>query len=181
MLHDLRSLVVLERHQFEREPIALAVFMQELLQRAPLADVDRVVLAVPAGLPNIDANPGHLERILINLLVNASKYSPAETPIILAAIRQDDQVRITLTDHGMGIAPEDLPFIFDRFYRAKGERKVDGVGLGLYICRMLVELNGGTIRVESAPDAGSVFTLTLPVSLSQDLPDEAHPRMAASV
>ena len=73
-------------------------------------------------------------------------------------------MEIAIQDNGHGIAPEDLPYLFERFYRAKGTRHTEGIGLGLYITRMLVEAHGGHIRVESEVGKGSTFSFTLPLS-----------------
>jgi len=109
------------------------------------------------------ADPDLLERILLNLLTNAMKYSPAESPVRLEARRQDGAIEISVIDRGQGIAPEDQPRLFERFCRPKGARRADSVGLGLYITRKLVEVQGGCIGVESTPGEGSTFSFTLPL------------------
>jgi signal transduction histidine kinase len=127
-------------------------------------DVERLTVEIPADLPPVLADPDLLERILLNLLSNAMKYSPADSPVRLEASRRDGEVLVSVTDRGQGIAPEDQPRIFERFSRPQGARRPDSVGLGLYITRMLVEAHGGRIRVESAPGNGSTFSFTLPLA-----------------
>ncbi|OPZ87987.1 MAG: Sensor histidine kinase YycG [bacterium ADurb.Bin429] len=80
------------------------------------------------------------------------------------ARREDGEIAVAVRDRGRGIAPDDLPHLFQRFYRARGERRAEGIGLGLYITRLLVEAHGGRIGVESVPGEGSTFTFTLPVA-----------------
>ena len=100
----------------------------------------------------------------MNMLSNALKYSDPGTPVCLQAREKDGQVVVTISDQGKGIAPEDLPHLFERFYRAKGTRKTEGIGLGLYITRVLVEAHGGRLWVESEVGKGSTFFFTLPVA-----------------
>ena len=166
MIQDLVDSTRLEAGQLrlERHPTELRPFVLDLLQRsAVVLEVSRVAAEIPADLPPLDADPNRLERILVNLLSNALKYSPGGTEVRVGAEREAQQVRIWVQDRGMGILPEDLPHIFERFYRAKGARKTEGLGLGLYITRMLVEAHGGRIWVESETGKGSTFSFTLPV------------------
>ncbi len=166
MIQDLVDSTRLEAGQLrlERHPTELRPFVLDLLQRsAVVLEVSRVATEIPADLPPLDADPNRLERILVNLLSNALKYSPGGTEVRVGAEREAQQVRIWVQDRGMGILPEDLPHIFERFYRAKGVRKTEGLGLGLYITRMLVEAHGGRIWVESETGKGSTFSFTLPV------------------
>ena len=102
-----------------------------------------------------------LEQILSNLLSNAMKYG-AGAPIEIAVERLDDFARLTVRDHGIGIAPENLDRIFARFERAASARHYGGLGLGLYITRELVEAHGGRIVVRSQPGDGATFTVLLP-------------------
>jgi signal transduction histidine kinase len=101
---------------------------------------------------------------MLNLLTNAEKYSPPESPVEVRAIREGEQVAISVADRGQGIAHEDLPHIFERFYRPTAGRKAEGVGLGLYITKGLVEAHGGRIAVVSEPGEGATFTFTLPIA-----------------
>lgn len=122
----------------------------------------RLKLEVPADLPPVWADPERLERVLLNLLHNAYKFSPADGTVTVRARQGQGEVEIAVIDAGRGIDPADQPHIFDRFYRPAGQRRSDSVGLGLYITRMLVEAHGGSIRVESTPGKGASFIFTLP-------------------
>jgi two-component system phosphate regulon sensor histidine kinase PhoR len=110
------------------------------------------------------ADPSRLERILTNLISNALKYSPPEAEVVVRAERVDSCLQVSVVDRGIGIAPEDLPHLFERFYRTRGSRKAEGLGLGLYITRMLVEAHGGRIWAESELGKGSTFSFTLPLA-----------------
>ncbi|MFP2913090.1 ATP-binding protein, partial [Pyxidicoccus sp. 3LFB2] len=106
-----------------------------------------------------------LDQVLVNLLTNAAKYG-AGHPVVVEATPEDEQmVRLSVRDEGIGIAAEDLPRLFGRFERAVSERHYGGLGLGLYISRQIVDAMGGRIEVESRPGAGSVFTVRLPRGL----------------
>jgi two-component system phosphate regulon sensor histidine kinase PhoR len=112
----------------------------------------------------VEADPNRLERILGNLLSNALKYSDPGTEVLVSARNTDGEVTISVVDQGRGIAPEDLPRIFGRFYRSITARKAEGLGLGLHITRLLVEAHGGRIWAESELGKGSSFSFTLPMA-----------------
>jgi len=165
MIQDLVDSARMESRQLllERQPTDLKAYVTDLLERAkPLLDTRRVRVAMPSDLPPVLADPNRLERILVNLLSNALKYSPVETEVLVTAERVDGEIEIDVTDHGVGIPERDLPRIFDRFYRASGGYGAEGLGLGLYITRMLVEAHHGRIWVESRVGKGSSFHFTLP-------------------
>jgi signal transduction histidine kinase len=110
-----------------------------------------------------------LRRVVENLLGNAMKYSPVDSDILvtLAAdlVPHAKFAVLAVQDHGMGIADDDLPYIFELFYRGKnGVHTVDGMGIGLAGSRHIVEQHGGTITAESQEEAGSVFTVRLPLA-----------------
>jgi PAS domain S-box-containing protein len=150
--------------QLQVQSIDLAAYLSDFLARAEsILPVARVQLDLPQRLPAVLADYDRLERIITNLLSNALKYSPPEHPVLLRARREGAMVIVSVQDFGQGIAVEALPHLFDRFFRAEHER-VEGVGLGLYITKMLVEAHGGEIRVASTPGEGSTFTFTLPVA-----------------
>ncbi|MHB9134664.1 MAG: PAS domain S-box protein [Armatimonadota bacterium] len=167
MIQDLVDVTRWERGQLElkREAVDVAGYLNDLLQRVNMVlETTRIAVAVPADLPEVAADYGRLERILVNLLSNALKYSDPGTPVQLRAWPQDGEVVIAVSDQGRGISPDDMPHLFERFYRAGEERRTEGIGLGLYISKLLVEAHGGRIWVESEVGKGSTFAFTLPVA-----------------
>lgn len=166
MIQDLVEMARLEGHQFtlNLEEVHLQTYVSDLLLRLQqLLPIDRVVLDIPPDLPPVHADYSRLERILLNLLTNAFKYSAEATPVIINASRQGDEIVMAVRDQGRGIAPEELPLLFQRYYRADGARQTEGIGLGLYITKLLVEAHGGRIWVDSEVGRGSTFSFTLPV------------------
>jgi signal transduction histidine kinase len=148
----------------KREPLDMGAFLQDLLQRSSASlNVNRIKLHVEPHLPAVQADPDRVERIVLNLLTNALKYSAPESPVDVRVDDTNEAVRVAVQDYGQGIPPEDLPHIFERFYRTRAAKRKDSVGLGLYISRMLVEAHGGKIGVESEVGQGSTFFFTLPL------------------
>jgi signal transduction histidine kinase len=141
-----------------RDVVARAVHAIE-----PLAEQRDQVLEIrePAAPVVAEVDGDRLGRVLRNLLANAQKYGREQGSIVVELEEKPDQVRISVTDDGPGIPVEEQTRIFERFYRVGGSPAV-GTGLGLAIARGIVELHGGTLRVQSAPGAGSTFTVTLP-------------------
>ena len=124
-----------------------------------------VLLKVHAAEPlALTVDPDRLEQVLSNLTANALRHTPAGGTVTLAARAAEDGVELSVADTGEGIDPADLPYVFDRFWRGDRARGRAGghSGLGLAIARQLVRAHGGTIRADSAPGAGSTFTITLP-------------------
>ncbi len=166
MIQDLVEAIRFESNQLrlERQSVDLGILVSRLLETAAnVMAVGRVRVKIPEGV-RVKADPYHLERILTNLLSNALKYSEAGTEVVVDARRKDGYLRVSVADHGIGIDPQDLPHLFERFYRTRGARKSEGLGLGLYITRMLVEAHGGKIWAESQPGKGSTFSFTLPLA-----------------
>lgn len=128
-------------------------------------DVDRIRVAIPDDLPVLHTDRQHLGRVLSNLLDNALKYSPDDAPVELRARTEGDDVTFWVTDHGVGIEPEFLVRIFERFYQVDSSptRRFRGAGLGLSMVRELVQHLGGSVHVESVLGEGSTFTVRLPV------------------
>ena len=136
MIQDLVDAARAEGGQLElkRQPVDLHTYLDDLLKRsAAIIAIDRIQLEVPDDLPAVYADESRLERVVTNLLSNALKYSDPGTPVLVRARRTDAEVEIAITDQGRGIAPEELPRLFQRFYRARETRGVEGIGLGLYI------------------------------------------------
>jgi signal transduction histidine kinase len=144
------------------KPISLRPFVDDMLVAADgVLESARVENAVPPVLPAVLADPDRLDRILTNLVGNALKYSPRR--VVVQAAADGPAVRVSVADEGAGIAAEDLPRIFDRYYRGQ-RHEGEGLGLGLFIVRKLVEAHGGRIWAESRPGEGSTFTFTLPAA-----------------
>ena len=165
LVADLQELVKLEAGGFElqRSPLDLGDVVQQAVARAPAQAEKHTIRVVPPEEPVIgNWDRDRLGQILDNLLSNAVKYSPDGGEIVIAAETIGTAVRLSVTDHGPGIPEETLPHLFERFYRADHVGSAPGLGLGLYITRMLVEAHGGKIWVESTVGEGSTFFVTLP-------------------
>jgi signal transduction histidine kinase len=165
MIQDLVEATLLEAGQLrlDRVPVNLAALLPELLERlSGGVEVERVRVVVAPGLPHVHADPHRLERIVTNLLSNALKYSPPAADVLLDVAPADGGVALTVSDRGVGIAPEDLRHVFERFFRARGARRPEGLGLGLYITRLLVEAHGGHVEATSQLGQGSTFRVVLP-------------------
>jgi signal transduction histidine kinase len=136
--------------------------LQMQAENGVMVEVD----APPNGLPGVSVDPMKLRRVLLSLLENAIKYSPEGGPVVLRVTAGENGcLRLQVHDEGLGIPRSEQERIFDKFYRTDPQlaRGVGGTGLGLYICRELVQRMGGRIEVESEPGKGSTFTVELPV------------------
>jgi PAS domain S-box-containing protein len=124
----------------------------------------KLVNRLDAGLPELCVDARAIKQVLINLLGNAMKFTPNGGSIIVSGGRTDDGgMTLTVADTGIGIAPENLPRVFEPFWQADaGVRRIEGSGLGLSICRKLIELHGGTITVQSTPQQGTQVALHFP-------------------
>jgi two-component system sensor histidine kinase KdpD len=154
--------------QVNRESVDLAEIVGSALRRAAkLLARHHVDVALAPGLPMVRLDAVLAEQVLVNLLDNAAKYSPADSRIEVAARRASDDIEITVEDEGPGIPPDALERIFDRFYRVEAaDRQRAGTGLGLAICRGFVEVMGGTIHAENRTDrTGARLVIRLPPSL----------------
>jgi len=168
MIEDLLDAARTDSHQLllQARPVDVGAYLSELLDRsAPVLEVDRVRLLVDgAGGLVARADPNRLDRIVLNLLTNALKYSPTESPVELGVTAAGGWVTISVADHGPGIPPADLPHVFDRFYRGEQTAARGGLGIGLYSVRLLVKAHGGTVRVEPGREGGTTFHVALPAS-----------------
>ncbi|MFZ0534524.1 MAG: ATP-binding protein [Anaerolineales bacterium] len=140
---------------------AIAVTQQE-------ADAKGIHLnaIIPHDLPLVYGDPERLGQVLRNLLENALAYTPASGNVSVVAHREDGVVEVSVRDTGIGIAPEHLPFVFERFYRADKSRTrtTGGAGLGLAIVKQIIEAQGGHVFIESALESGTKISFTLPIS-----------------
>ena len=122
-----------------------------------------VVLLVPEDLPLVAIDEVLIERVLVNLLENALRYTPPGTPIELVASARPEEVMVEVLDRGPGILPGEEGVLFDKFFRGEAARSRHGVGLGLAVARAIVEAHGGRIWAENRTDGGAVFRFTLPI------------------
>lgn len=171
LVEDLLTLAQVETRAATpaREPIPLGAFLEEEIARhRTLADAHQVSLALkgPAARLSVTADRRQLSQAVGNLLDNAIKYNHPGGRVVVRASEQGDRLRLDVEDTGVGIPPDDLPRIFERFYRVdKGRsRETGGTGLGLSIVKHVAEAHGGAVTVESRLGRGSCFTLTLPLA-----------------
>ncbi|MBI3977741.1 MAG: PAS domain S-box protein [Chloroflexi bacterium] len=167
MIADLLDVSRIEvgRLPLERQPVDLPALVRAVVERT--ADVTRghpVRVGVEGAIPPVAADPSRLEQVLGNLLSNAARYGYPDSEIRVEVARQNAGVRVSVANQGRGIPAEELPNLFTRFYRAgrAQEERTAGLGLGLYICKGLVEAHGGRIWVESVPEQTTTFHFTLP-------------------
>jgi PAS domain S-box-containing protein len=166
MIDDLLVASRLETAQLKLQPqrFDLAAMVRQIAAWfQPHAEGRKLITDLPEGSLWVWADPDRVRQVLVNLLSNAVKYSPAQSAIRIQAHRLDQPLRVLVhvIDQGEGIAAHHLPRLFERFYLTETSRK--GVGLGLYICRELVEAMGGEIWAISEMGEGSTFSFTLPV------------------
>jgi signal transduction histidine kinase len=145
------------------EPGDLSAIAREVAAR-DRAGAERIEIVADGAAPgSFDAE--RIRQLVDNLIENALKYSPAESPVEVKLWVEGGSARLAVTDRGIGIPPEDMPHVFERFRRGSNvdHRRFSGIGLGLYICRGIVEQHGGRIWVESAPGRGTTFQVALPI------------------
>jgi signal transduction histidine kinase len=155
--------------QYHFVPASLAEIAERAVTAARSqaeAKAVRIDVESEPDLPKVLADQEAVNGAIENLLSNAIKYAPPRSVVKVTSYAVDDHVCLDVSDQGGGIAKDDLPHIFDRFYRKRrgNQDNVRGTGLGLALVKATVEAHGGTIEVTSAPGAGSRFCLRLPIS-----------------
>lgn len=150
--------------------IKLQSILDRLAPVLPELEIRKVALEISLepGLPEVMADPDRLLQVFLNLLSNALAHSSGDSKITVRGFKKDGFIQVSISDEGGGIDPAQLPYIFERFYRAdtSRSRREGGMGLGLAIARSWVEAHGGQIWVESTLGQGSVFSFTIPVASS---------------
>jgi signal transduction histidine kinase len=171
LVEDLRTLSLAEAGQLKSDlqPVDLAKLsarVADLFKAVAAARGIEIKLSIPSKIELVSADADRTAQVLRNLIDNALKYSPDGSSIEVKVISERGNVTVSVADHGHGIPAENLPLVFERFYRVdrSRSRSTGGSGLGLAIAKQLVEAQGGNIRAESQPGAGSTFSFTLPVS-----------------
>ncbi len=123
-----------------------------------------ITVQIPVELPFISVDFGLIVQAFVNVLDNALKYSPGDSPIDIKAWQIANVVNIEIADRGIGIPPADISHVFDKFYRLQRPINVPGTGLGLYICKGIIEAHGGNIAARNRPGGGTIISITLPIS-----------------
>jgi len=155
---------------WEPEPVSLLPVVQQVVEQLRSRDGARTFrLPTKPGLPLVFADRDQVMEVLANLLDNADKYSPPEHEVVIDVSADQTEVTLSVRDFGPGLPPTDLKRVFEKFHRidSSDAQTVYGYGLGLYICRALVETQGGRIWAENHSDGGAVFSFTLPVLMEQ--------------
>jgi signal transduction histidine kinase len=167
-------------------PVSVRIPIDKAVESALVYATRKAVtidVTVPEPAPRVLGDQGTLTEAVVNILGNAVKFSRDGGRIEVTAELRDDDVRIAVTDHGVGITAEELPHLFEAFYTQPGVGGERGSGLGLAVSRRIVEAHGGGITVQSTPGQGSTFVITLP-ALGHDVPGgerrEAEPLAASA-
>jgi two-component system, OmpR family, sensor histidine kinase CiaH len=169
------SLIKLSKNKEQKDNLKIAkISLSKLVNSAiekikPQADQKAVVIKKHLNNQFFFGDQEKLESVMTIVLDNAVKYSPQNKQIIVTTSKSKKNISISITDHGQGISKKDLPFVFDRFFRADMSRtktKISGFGLGLSIAKMIIEKHHGQIKVKSHLGKGSVFTIILPQNFS---------------
>jgi signal transduction histidine kinase len=168
MIRDLldSSRIETRRLALERRVVDLTALVPAVVERAAEMTRNHVVtVTIRSKLLSINADPGRIEQVLTNLLANAAKYGNSRSEIHVTLGVENDVVKVGVTNRGPGIRPEELSTIFNRFIRTRSaqQRTREGLGLGLYIAKGIVEAHGGRIWAESTPGETTTFWFTLPI------------------
>ncbi len=157
------------------KPVAFHQLVHRVLQELePLVENHQspIILQVPSNLPPVYADPDQLRRVLDNLMTNALKHNSPGVVVTVTVEAQDAQLHCTVQDNGQGIPLEEQAQLFQPYHRATAQANTPGLGLGLYLCRQIIQAHGGDIQLSSHPGEGSAFQFTLPL-LSSDIAE--HP------
>lgn len=156
------------RIKLDLKPVDVNAAILEAIERARVSSTKcRIESSLDPQVPRVPADADRLFQVLSNLLSNAVKYSPSGGEVLVSTVLEPSLVHVKVSDTGLGIDAEDLPRLFQRFVRVGGsENKIAGTGLGLVMCRQIVELHGGAIWAESKPNEGSAFHFTLPLTVA---------------
>jgi two-component system phosphate regulon sensor histidine kinase PhoR len=154
------------RLRLDPRVIDLGELVHEVVEQyVPRARRKRIMLTHEReGRTAISADAPQLERVITNLLGNAIKYTPADGTVIVTTAVRDGAATVSVRDTGPGVPAELLPHLFEKYRRARESRRVEGTGLGLFIAKTIAEAHGGRIAVETAPGAGSTFSVALPLA-----------------
>jgi two-component system, OmpR family, sensor histidine kinase MprB len=161
LIEDLVDLARVDEQTLEPEDVRLDAVLERALERARRR-APSLVFDAYAGPALVRGQPTLLERAVLNVLDNAAKWSPPGAHVEVVLQQEGTNWRVSVRDHGPGISADDLPHVFDRFYRAANARALPGSGLGLAIVNQVIRSHNGFVGVWTPPDGGTVVTLTIP-------------------
>ena len=153
--------------QLRFQPLRLDAVLRDVVTRIRVRHKNLDVSMDLNAVPSFHGDGVRLAQVFENLFTNAIKYAPS-APIVVLLTQVGNNVVISFTDQGPGITKDALPFIFDRFYRVRSEKSITGTGLGLYICKQIIEAHRGKIWAESAPGQGTTFFIELPINSTNE-------------
>ena len=159
--------------QLRFQLLRLDAVIRDVVARLRVRHKDLDVAMELNNTPSMYGDGVRLAQVIENLFTNAIKYAPG-APIAVSLQQAGDNLLISFTDHGPGIEQEALPLIFDRFYRARNEKTITGTGLGLYICKQIIEAHRGKIWAESTPNQGTTFFIELPINSMKTAPQQSR-------
>jgi len=172
LISDLRDLSFAESGQLKLDlsPTDMAELVRRMVSNYEINALEkniRIKLEEATQIPEIRIDPVHMEQVISNLLTNAIRHTQSGGSITVTIKNDEGGLAISVADTGEGITPEDLPYVFERFYRSGSSRsrKEGGTGLGLAIAKQMVEAHGGKVWVESKMSTGSIFSILLPFSI----------------
>ncbi|MCC6616447.1 MAG: HAMP domain-containing histidine kinase [Anaerolineae bacterium] len=171
LVADLRKIAELGTNAFEQTTVDVNSLLQEAFDLAcedEHAESRHLSLSLPNDLPRINGDYDLLVLAFYNLLNNALKFTHPADNITLKAQSDGDELHIEVSDSGVGIAPEDLPYIFDELYRSPGARAIPGSGIGLALVKLIVQRHSGTIEVSSQVNSGTTMRVSLPLLGRED-------------
>jgi len=182
MINEMLDLDHMEsgRVTLDLKPLDLNVQVEQAVDRAKVSGAKCKIVSRLETLPVVDGDSDRLFQVISNLLGNAVKYSPDGGEVLVTTSHTDGEVRISVKDHGVGIAAEDLPRLFQRYERidSKSGHKISGTGLGLVIARQIVEMHGGRIWAGRNEEGGSEFAFTIPQASRTAPSPDAKPSVA---
>jgi two-component system, sensor histidine kinase and response regulator len=169
LVRVIENLLVLARLEFgvsqRTQSVDLGSLIEQQVERHRQTFPHRQLSAViPEDLPQAMCDATQLELVLVNLITNGEKYSHPDLPIEVMAVCEDEQVVVSVMDRGKGVPPEEADMIFNPFYRSGNKEGIPGMGIGLAVCKRLMQAQGGTIRVQQREGGGSSFVISLPAA-----------------
>lgn len=170
LIDDLRDISLAEAKELQLniEPIQVVASIKQLVETisASLDQGPQIRVEANSTIPQVPVDLKRFQQVLVNLLTNAIRFTPQQGTIHIQVLRKDQEVEVRVADSGPGISPEEIPHLFERFYRGDQARSrgQGGSGLGLAISKQLVEAHGGRIWAENDPSGGAIFVIRLPLA-----------------